>query len=286
MERMTGVEVVVRARADVGEGPVLDPRSGRLCWVDLTQGVLYESDPRGESTSVAVPTMLGAVAPRQAAEGFAVAISEGFGYLVDGTLEVADPVLRDPRQRMNDAKCDSRGRLWAGSTEMTFAEGQGALHCWEGGTSSRVVATGFTLPNGLGWDADGATMFLADSERHVLLRADFDADLGAVGSFTPMATVEDGLPDGLAVDIDGCLWVAVWGASEVRRYDPNGKVVGCIDLPVTQPSSCAFAEDGSLFITSAAAGLTPRQLQEQPLAGSVFAVATTTRGVPVAGFAG
>lgn len=281
-----GIRPVVRAAARVGEGPVVDPRTGRLCWVDILAGQLLQSDlGAGTTERWELGTLLGAIAPRSSHPGFAVAVSEGFGFAVDGALVIEDPVLPDPGLRMNDAKCDPAGRLWAGSNELGFAPGQGSLHRWDGRGPSTVVRRGLTLPNGLGWTADARTMFLVDSVAGSVMRASFDVERGEVGDFEPFVTVDDGLPDGLAVDQEDCVWVAVWGSSCVHRYDGAGRLVQKVGMPVSQPSSCAFAPDGTLFVTSAREGLSAERLAEEPLAGSVFAIATGTRGVPVAAFA-
>ena len=280
-------DVLIPARAVVGEGPVIDRRTGRLCWVDIEEGILHEDDLTASRPPVtsALSTQLGAAAPRATGAGFAVAVADGFGYWADGRLSVTEHVLPEPDRRMNDAKCDSAGRLWAGSTHTAYVAGVGALHRWDGSRST-VVRTGFHLPNGLGWSPDDATMYLADSHEHVLLRADFDAADGRVGEFTPLCTVEPGVPDGLAVDTDGCIWLAVWGAWQIRRYSPRGELLATVPMPVSKPSSCAFGDDCTLYITSATAGLTARELDAQPHAGSVFALDTETTGVPVAPFAG
>lgn len=279
-------DVVVPARSTVGEGPVWDERTGRLCWVDIEEGRLVETDlTTGSSRTTHVATMLGAAVPRASEPGFAAAVAEGFGLVVDGTLTVVDPVLPEPNLRMNDAKCDSAGRLWAGSTDLSFQQGAGALHRWDGREPSTRVVTGLTLPNGLGWDLDDTVMYVIDSMAHDLLRARYDPDDGIVGTFKPVCRVDEGLPDGLAVDVEGCVWVAVWGGSAVHRYTPEGALAERVPMPVTQPSSCAFGKDGTLYITSARSGLDDDQLATEPLAGSVFAVQTTTRGVPVHAFA-
>ena len=121
---------------------------------------------------------------------------------------------------MNDAKCDSSGRLWAGSNHMEFEPGAGSLHRWDGLGPSVVQRTGFTLPNGLGWSPDDRTMYLVDSMNNRLLRAPFDADDGRVGEFSLLCTVEPGLPDGLTVDMDGNIWVAVWSGSRYAASAP------------------------------------------------------------------
>ena len=161
----------------------------------------------------------------------------------------------------------------------------GALHRWDGAGPSLLTADGLTLPNGLGWNADSTEMYLTGSMTHQLLHAPFDLERGEVGDFRAFASVSEGLPDGFAVDIEGCLWVAIWGGSAVHRYDRRGRLIGVVRMPVTQPASCAFGADGTLCITSARAGLDPDALAKESLAGGVFAVRTATRGVPVASFA-
>lgn len=280
-------DVVIRAQATVGEGPVWDQRTGRLCWVDINNGLLFENDlATGEQARWSMGTLLGAAAPRARDEGFAVAVSDGLGLFAAGELQLLDPVLPEPHRRMNDAKCDSHGRLWAGSTHTEFVAGLGALHRWDGRTPSKVMASGFSLPNGLGWNAEDTVMYLADSMTNQLLSAPYRGEEGEIGEFTQLCTVESGLPDGLAVDMDGCSWVAVWGGYEVRRYSPLGHLLARVPMPVEKPSSCAFSEDGTLYITSASADISVADLDAQPLAGSVFAVSTNTRGVPVRPFAG
>jgi sugar lactone lactonase YvrE len=279
-------EVVVAGRYEVGEGPVFDPRSGRLCWVDINGGLVCERDlATGDHVEHEVGLAVGAAVPRAAADGFAVAVADGLG-LWNGELDLVEPLLPGPDLRFNDAKCDSRGRLWAGSCHVAFEPGRGALHRWDGRGPSTVVRGGFALPNGLGWTADDTTMYFVDTFGYTLYRADFDADAGEVGEFAPLVTFDDsGWPDGLAVDVDGCVWLALWGGWEVRRIAPTGETVGSVRMPVAQPSSCAFGDDGTLYVTSAAAGLSDADLAAQPHAGSIFAVATGTQGVPVRAFA-
>jgi sugar lactone lactonase YvrE len=285
-ERFPQPDVLIPAEASVGEGPVIDHRTGRLCWVDIVEGALYENDlTDGRQTLATLGTMVGAVAPRKQADGFAVAVADGFGYWASGQLDVTDPLLPEPHRRMNDAKCDSRGRLWAGSTHMQFVPGVGALHRWDGGPSSATMAGGLTLPNGLGWNHEDTIMYLIDSMNHSLLSASFDPDEGKVGQFSIFCKIDPGLPDGLAVDLDGSIWVAAWGGAEVRRFDRTGKLIGIVPMPVTQPASCAFGPDGTLYITTARNGLSPEDLASQPHAGSVFALQTNTLGVPVRAFA-
>ncbi len=280
------VQLAIPAYAAIGESPVFDQRTGELCWVDLESGYLFRSALRdGIDRRWELGTMIGAIAPRATKPGFAVAVAQGFGTAVDGVLTLIDPVLPTAATRMNDAKCDPLGRLWAGSTTLDFAPGQGALHRWDGQVPSSVMYEGLTLPNGLGWNFEASAMYLADSKAGMVMRADFDLARGEVGKFHPLFTIDSGVPDGLAVDMEGCMWVAAWGGWAVHRFDAKGRRIGTVEMPVSQPSSCAFAPDGTLYVTSARAGLCETALSEEPLAGSVFRVSNDARGVPIAAFA-
>ncbi|KAA1421798.1 SMP-30/gluconolactonase/LRE family protein [Nocardioides humilatus] len=288
VESLGAPEVVVPASAEVGEGPVLDSRTGNLVWVDITQGWLFQTElVTGATESEHFDTMVGAALPRTDEPGFLLAVSDGFGlWTPDGGLTMVDPCLAEPHLRFNDAKCDSRGRAWGGSLFMDFTPGGGELRRYDGTGPSTVHARGLTQPNGIGWSPDDQTMYLIDTQKYVLLRADFDADSGEVGEFSALCAVDGAYPDGLAVDLDGNIWIAMWDGWEVRRYSPAGEQTGVITMPVANASSCAISADGTLYITSANAGLSEEALAAQPLAGSVFAINIGVAGVPVSGFRG
>jgi len=286
--RRREVELAVAATAEVGEGPLWDAAARRLLWVDIPAGTLHRFDPRsGADETTATGTLLGAVAPR-AGGGLVAAVADGFAALApSGEPTVLAPVSADPQRRMNDAKCDPAGRFWGGSTAMEPTAGAGALHCWDG-RRARTVWDGMTLPNGLGWSPDGTTLYVADSGQGVIWAAPFDVATGATGARRPLVEIAaaDGLPDGLCVDADGCLWVALWGGGELRRHAADGRLLERIATPVSQPSSCALAPGGTLYVTSARAGLDAAALAREPLAGSLFAVAVGCEPVPVAAFSG
>jgi sugar lactone lactonase YvrE len=290
MQTLSCPDVFIASRAAVGEGPVVDSEHGELVWVDIPRGLMRRDPLPGTGNgagpvTVDVGMTLGAAGLR-AGSGYVVAVAEGFGFLdADGHLDVVHPILPDPQLRMNDAKCDPAGRYWAGSATLDFQPGQGSLHCWDPDDGVRTAASGLTLPNGLGWSPDERTFYLADSVRRVVLTAAYDRDSGALGSLREIVSCApaDGMPDGLCTDDDGCLWIAMWGGAEVRRYSPSGDHLATVPMPVSQPSSCAFGPDGTLYITSAADGT---NAAAQPLAGSVFALPTAYRGAAVRAFAG
>jgi sugar lactone lactonase YvrE len=280
------VTVAVRAAARVGEGPVWDAQMRRLLWVDIPAGFVHSSSiDTGETTTARLPTQVGAVAP-SATGGLVVACQEGFGFVADeGRFEVRRPVLRDG-ERMNDAKCDAAGRFWAGSTAMDFDAGRGALHVLRPDWSTDILLDGLTLPNGMGWSPDSRTFYLTDTVAHAIYAFDFDLARAALSARRTLIEFAepDGMPDGLCVDSDGWLWVAMWGGGRVLRVSPAGEIRTEIALPVRQPSSCAFAgaELDLLCVTSASDGL---DLDDNALDGSVFRVSGTgSAGLPQAGF--
>lgn len=281
-------EIAVRARARVGEGPVWEAGRGLLHWVDIPAGHIHTSAPAtGRTTSLSLPTQVGAAVPRRGG-GFAAATAEGFASVdADGAATVRRAVLPDG-ERMNDAKCDARGRLWAGSTALDFRHGRGALHVLLPDWTSRVVLDGLALPNGLGWSPDGRTFYLADTIAGEVYAFDTDPGDTVLRRRRTLVRIPEraGLPDGLTVDAAGCLWIAVWGGDRVVRVSPEGDLLAEVPMPVHQPSSCAFGGPGLdvLYVTSAREGL---ELADDDVAGSVFAVGRTGAvGLPSSAFAG
>ena len=276
-------ELLLQATAEVGEGPIFLGDS--LLWVDIPFGKIHETNLITLQTeTTTLDTRVGAVAPFEAGENLAIACKEGFGIFADGKLDIRDPFLGDSNYRMNDAKCDALGRFWGGSCQMDFETGKGKLHRWEGGKDDKVMVENMSLPNGIGWNSDNSLMYLADSMTKKVYVSDFDLADDFVPSFRELISIDSGVPDGLAVDVDGCIWLAVWGGSRVSKISPQGIILEEHHFPVAQPSSCAFGSDGTLYVTSARAGISEAELLNQPLAGSLFTLATTTTGVPVAGF--
>jgi sugar lactone lactonase YvrE len=278
-------ELFLEADAHTGEGPVVD--GNYLHWVDIPAGSIYRTDLASAKTeSVKIEKSVGAAVPLESKDGYAVAYEDGFGFVEDGKLQSIDTFLSDPHYRMNDAKCDARGRLWGGSCHNDFTAGLGKLHRWDGGSSNTVMVENLALPNGLGWNKENTLMYLADSISQKILVSDFDLADDFLPNFRELATIDSGFPDGLAIDNEGCIWLAVWGAGRVIRISPQGAIISEHHFPVSQASSCAFGADGTLYVTSARKELSESELAKQPLAGSIFTLATDTSGVPVSKFKG
>lgn len=284
-------EIAVDARADLGEGAAWDAVAGRLIWVDITGGVVHELLPDGRSRSWNVPEHVGAAVPR-ARGGLLLAVRSGFAALADdGSVSVVASVeADDPSTRMNDGKCDPLGRFWAGTMADAETPGAGSLYRLDtDGAVSRVL-NGVTISNGLGWSPDGTVMYYTDTATGGVDRFRFDAAAGALTDRRRVITIDpaDGSPDGMTVDDDGCLWVALWGGGAVRRYAPDGGLDAVVPLPASQVTSCAFGgqDGGDLYITTAAHGLSPEQRAMEPQAGGVFRCRPGVTGPPATPFAG
>ena len=296
-------ELVVDARAGLGEGPVWDPESNRLIWLDLVDwwnktddptGVVHSYDPQGGAgRSIDVAGGVGSIAIRSAG-GLVVAAGDGFGTLdlESGSFQMVVPLpLEEAGHRFNDGGCDPQGRFWAGTTgRVPGPSGECALYRLD--TDWRVTRTlsGVTVSNGIGWSPEGEVMYYIDSPTGRIDRFRFDGERGRLGPREVLAEVPErlGVPDGLAVDSDGCVWVAVWGSSRVLRFTPRGRLDTEVLLPASIPTSCAFGgpDLGTLYITTAWATLTDEERSREPYAGGVFAADVGVAGLREPSYAG
>lgn len=293
MERRDDVELLHAAGAIVGEGPVWDADTGDLVWVDiLGRRVHRYARDGGPREPLETPLDVGAVVPRRGG-GLVLALQDGF-WLADrgGPPRRLAPVeADDPGSRFNDGKCDPSGRFWAGTMEYSGADDRGALYRLDpDGTVSRHV-TGVRISNGLAWSADGRTMYYIDSLAGSVDAFDFDAHAGTVsGRRVAVAFERDGsVPDGMSIDEEGHLWIAFFGASCVRRYDPaDGSCSVQVDLPAPHITSCAFGgpDLDELYITSAARDLDAAGRAAHPGAGGLFRIRPGIRGTAPDRFVG
>ncbi|MCF2540003.1 SMP-30/gluconolactonase/LRE family protein [Streptomyces sp. FB2] len=277
-------EVAVRAEAQLGEGPTWDPASGRLLWIDILGSRLHTYDPVSGRRSVrTVFQHIGAVKPR-AGGGLALNLRDGVGLLdPDGAFRWLhhEPVSG---RRANDAAVAPDGSLWAGTMRYDEAPGGGTLCRITGDGTAEVVLDDVTVSNGTGWSPDGRLLYYIDTPTR---RVDvFDHEDGRVTNRRTFAEIEDGagFPDGLTVDAEGAVWVALWDGSAVRRYTPDGVLDRVIAFPAPRVTACAFGGPGltDLYVTTARVGLD----SPPPLAGSLFVVPGAGRGAAQPAFAG
>jgi sugar lactone lactonase YvrE len=285
--------VVLAFDDHLGEGPVWLPRERRLLHVDITAGTVHAWEWADWSrTALALEPPIGFAIPRRSG-GLVVGQRHAVGLLDEGAVvprSLTEVETSAEENRFNDAKCDAAGRLWAGTMSTVREPGAGALYRIEpDGATERVVA-GTTISNGLGWSGDGSRMWFIDSPTQRVDVFDFDAAAGRISGRRAFAEIDpaDGLPDGLAVDAEDGVWVALFGGGALRRYGPDGALDVVIELPVTNPTCPTFGgpELDVLFVTSARHRLSAAQLAAEPLAGAVLGLRPGVRGRAAHPFAG
>jgi len=276
----------------VGEGPVWDPRIGKVLWVDIPTRTIFLTDPADGATETRLlPKAVGVVLPRSSG-GYVTALEDGFYALPDeGDPELIVAVESDdPRTRFNDGEIDPQGRFWAGTMGWHAEPGLGALYRLDpGGTATRMIDE-VSISNGLGWSPDGQTMYYVDTPTMRIDRFDFDPVSGDITNRREFVTIREGggRPDGLSVDSEGAVWVATWPGYGVHRYLPDGSLDAVIPLPVSNVSSIELGGPDlrDAFITTAWELLSEAEHVAQPLAGSLFRTRVAVPGQARVPFAG
>lgn len=244
---------------------------GRLVYVDILDGSLYELGSSGPNRLVHLDIPLGTAAP-VAGGGWIVAAGPGIALLSpDGALTWLDH-LEPSTSRMNDGVCDPQGRFWAGSMAYDETPGAGSLYRTDPDGRVTRVFDDFTIVNGPAFTADGSLMYVADTPAGVIYRCDGDGGDRQVFVAIPPA---EGYPDGMTLDNTGRLWVALWDGSAVRCYHPDGTVARHLDVPAPQPTSVCLA-GGTLYVTTAAVGLD----NPGPASGAVLAIEVDATAPP------
>jgi len=278
-------EQVTGPVAHHGEGPVWSPGWGGLRWVDMLAGDVLTLTDHGSVERRHVGDVAAAVRPRRGG-GAVIALERGFALEdPDGSLTPLDPVWADPSIRMNEGGCDPDGRFWCGSMAYDQRSGAASLYRLDPDRSVRRVLDGVTVSNGLDWSPDGSLAYYDDTATHRIDVFDYDRDAGLTGRRPLVRFPDDGRPDGLTVDADGGIWVALYGGSAVHRYRPDGVLDGVVDVPTAQVTACTFGGPGldQLFITTSREGMGP---DDDPMAGSLFRADVGVTGRPVREFAG
>ncbi|MGH9270130.1 MAG: SMP-30/gluconolactonase/LRE family protein [Ilumatobacteraceae bacterium] len=283
---MLRVDALYAVRCDLGEGPHWNLATARLTYVDIDAGAVHRVDPAtGSSTAISVEPPISFAVPVEGESGWVGGTGLGLTWFgADGApigkLEVE---RARPANRLNDGKADPTGRLWFGSMALDRTPGGAGFYRLDA-AGLTTIDRAVTTSNGLDWDVERGRMYYIDSPEQRIDVFSFDVSSGEVEDRRPFATIDpdDGLPDGLTVDADGCVWVALFRGGAVRRYDPDGAIVEDVRLPVTCPTCPVFGGDdlATMFVTTSRHKLTAEQRAEQPLAGALLVVDTGVRGRP------
>lgn len=273
-----------------GEGPFWDSSRGRLLCMDVLAGEIVVVDSLGGLSRCKVPGRAATVVRRRRAGGFVIATERGL-IGADDELSTFEPIaelIDDPDLRTNDGGCDPLGGFVIGT--MAYDERPGAGAVYRVTPDHRIVEllSPVSISNGIQWSANGTRVYYIDTPTRRVDVFDVDLQTGAWSGRRPHIVIDTapGYPDGMAIDEEDGLWVALWGAGAVNHYDAKGRLVESISVPgVTQVSSCAFGGDRRdvLYITSSRQGLAPG---DEPSAGALFAVPTSARGALTFEFAG
>ncbi len=284
--------VWVDSRCRIAESPRWDERrGGELLWVDLDDGVLWRWSADRGAVHAALGRATGVAAPRRGG-GLVTAGPGGFTWMDDcGTTGRTVDLPEDwSVMRMNDGACDPAGRLVCGSTPWEAGRRTGTLYQLSGDGSVRVLLTGLGMSNGVAWSPDGMSMHHVDSLAYTVSTYDYSPQTGELGERRAMFRIDPsvGMPDGLAVDEDGLLWVAIWGGHRVTRYTADGTRLADVAVPARYVTSCIFGglDRGDLYITTARWDLDDSALAGEPAAGGVFRCRVGVRGMAPALFDG
>ena len=248
------MEIAVRANAKLAEGPRWDAATRRLLWVDIEGCELHILESE-EDRAIGLDAMVGAAAPTSSG-AVLVALADRLALvdLADESVRTLVRLPHGPALRSNDGACDAAGRFWIGTMGLDQTPGAGALYRYDG--RLQRVLDEVTLSNGIGWTRDDTRMYYIDSPVQRVDIFDFELASGRVDDRRPFVSIDEneGIPDGLTVDDEGGVWVALYGGSCVHRYDESGHLDAVLAVPAENVTSCCFGgDDGrSLFVTTAA----------------------------------
>ncbi|MGF9966320.1 SMP-30/gluconolactonase/LRE family protein [Bacillus rhizoplanae] len=282
------LELVIDAKATLGEGPCWDYKKQQLYWVDILEKKVHSYNPiTNENKTIFLEQMVGSVVPSESGN-MILALENGFHWLNPDTEElqaIYDPESHLQDNRFNDGKCDPAGRFWAGTTDSVGISGEGALYCLDTDLTVKKKLEQVSTSNGLAWSLNHKYMYFIDTPTRKVVRFDYDIHTGHIKNPQDVIVIpkEEGFPDGMTIDEEGMLWIAHWGGSKVSRWNPvNGEQLLTIPIPALYVTSCTFggSDLNELYITTA------RMHSTDSSAGGVFRIKMNIRGCPTYQFNG
>jgi sugar lactone lactonase YvrE len=293
-EKKDEVELVLDTKSDLGEGAIWNYKTGELIWVDITGKILNFYTPKLKNNKeMLTGQMIGTVVPAESGK-MMVALENGFYQLDPETGAkklIANPEEDIPGNRFNDGKCDPAGRFWAGTMSTTGKRQAGALYRLDADSTVHKMIDNVSTSNGIVWSPDYTKMYYIDTPTRKVMAWDYNNETGEISNPKPAVEVpeEMGYPDGMTIDADGNVWIALWSGSAVGCWNPEtGELLRTIDVPAKNVTSVAFGDDdlGTLYITTARTGTSEEELEKFPLAGGVFKTRPGVKGVEAFFFKG
>lgn len=290
---MNELTCIWQTRAQLGEGPLWVAAENAVYWVDIIGKQVHRLKlDGGERRTWTFKQSVTSLAVRQSG-GFVATVRHGFAA-IDFAAEAVEPIALPEAHltgnRFNDGKVDGNGRFWAGSMDDAGQQPTGSLYRLDPDQSLHTMDSPYIISNGPAFSADGQTMYHTDSIKRTIFAFTLrtDGSIGEKRPFIQLTNPTEGAPDGMTIDSENCLWLAHYGGARLTRYSPAGQVLQVVPLPVPNVTSCTFggANLDTLFITTACQQMSPAELEQYPLAGSLFAYRPGVTGLPTPQFAG
>jgi sugar lactone lactonase YvrE len=281
-------ELILDAKAQLGEGPCWDEVTHTLYWINIYAGEIHAFSPETASDRVIpVDEPVGCIAPTKAGE-LIIASQSGIALLDPATgrrTPLASPEAHLPDNRFNDGKCDPAGRFLAGTMDNAEVEASGSLYSLSPNGTFKTLLTGVRISNGLAWSPDHRTLYFIDTPTRKVMAYMYDLATGDISQPREAVHITDGMgwPDGMTSDMDGNLWIAMWGGAALTKWDPaSGRLLQTIPIPALNVTSCAFGGENmtDLYVTSARKEMNNEQLSQYPLTGGLFRLRTSVKGMP------
>lgn len=286
-KQSANVELVIDSKSELGEGAIWNYRTGELLWINIKGKILNFYNPRTDNNKeMFTGQLIGTVVPAESGKVLVALQNEIYRFdPKSGSKKLlVDPEKHLSNNRFNDGKCDPIGRFWAGTMSTAGENNAGALYCFEGDSTISKKIENVSISNGIVWSLDKTKMYYIDTPTQKVMVYDYDDVSGEISN--PKVAIEVssemGYPDGMTIDAEGNLWIALWGGAAVACWNPeNGKLVKTIQVPAKNVTSCAFGDDdlGTLYITTAREGTSKEELEKYPNAGGVFKCRIGVQGV-------
>lgn len=273
-------QLVGEHTCQLGESPLWDAINERILWVDILRGEVHQYGYKNSIYKVfSSHLMISAIALCRS--GLLIAATQCGFALIDlekkNLIGIIDPEKHLEHNRFNDGKCDPAGRFWAGTMSVNDTPEAGCLYTLEPDFSVSAKIRGVGCSNGIAWNHEGNLMYYIDTLTRQVVSFDFDIINGGLSNKRVIIEIPetDGYPDGMTIDSEGMLWIALWGGYRIARYNPlSGEMTHNFRLPVSQISSCTFGGENlqDLYVTTAKTGLQTHEIRKQPLAGRLFVI--------------